>query len=163
MSKKVKNISVISTGSWVPPDLNNEYKAVQTYNVQIEKLQLDASIGIHDHEKQKKQKISISLSIKVNDNIADVDENINNFVSYENVINNIKLIINEGHIDLVETLAYRILQCIFIDARALFVWLKIEKLEVFEESHSVGIEISKTRDDFKQKISLKKLNKFKSR
>ena len=95
MSKKVKNISVISTGSWVPPDLNNEYKVAQTYKVQIEKLMLDASIGIHDHEKQKKQKISISLSIKVNDNIADVDEDINNFVSYENVINNIKLIINE--------------------------------------------------------------------
>ena len=163
MSKKLKNISVISTGSWVPSNLESNIRKQETYMVQIEKLTLDASIGIHEHEKEKKQKVSISLSIKVKDNIGNVEENIANFLSYEDVIKNIKLIINKGHIELVETLAYKIMDNIFNDYRALSVWLKIEKLEVFEESQSVGIEISKTRDSFKKKLSKKEFSKLKSK
>ena len=112
MVKKYKNISVISTGSWVPEQLDNKI-ADQKYNVIIKNLIIDASIGIHEHEKIKKQRVSISLSIEVVDNISLVDQKIENFLSYENVINNIKLIINKGHIDLVETLSYKILSNIF--------------------------------------------------
>ena len=147
MVKKYKNISVISTGSWVPEQLDNKI-ADQKYNVIIKNLIIDASIGIHEHEKIKKQRVSISLSIEVVDNISLVDQKIENFLSYENVINNIKLIINKGHIDLVETLSYKILSNIFSDNRASKVWLKIEKLDVFEEAHSVGLEIIKTRKNF---------------
>ena len=131
MVKKYKNISVISTGSWVPESIGNK-TIDQKYNVIIKNLILDASIGIHEHEKVKKQRVSISLSIEVVDNISLVDHKIENFLYYENVINNIKLIINKGHIDLVETLSYEILSNIFSDSRASKVWLKIEKLDVFE-------------------------------
>ena len=103
-----KNISVISTGSWVPEDFS-ERNVDQKYKVIINNLILDAFIGIHKHEKTKKQRVSISLSIEVVDNISLVDQRIENFLSYENVIDNIKLIINRGHIDLVETLSYEIL------------------------------------------------------
>ena len=144
MIKKYKNMSVISSGSWVPEHLDNP-AVDQRYNVIIKNLIIDASIGIHEHEKIKKQRVSISLSIEVVDNISLVDQKIENFLSYENVINNIKLIINKGHIDLVETLSYKILSNIFSDNRASKVWLKIEKLDVFEEAHSVGLEIIKTR------------------
>ena len=59
MKNKVKNISVISTGSWVPSNLNDQEKNKNknTYKILIENLILDASIGIHDFEKKKKQKI----------------------------------------------------------------------------------------------------------
>ena len=147
MVKKYKNISVISTGSWVPESLDNK-TVDQKYNVIIKNLIIDASIGIHEHEKVKKQRVSISLSIEVVDNISLVDHKIENFLSYENVINNIKFIINKGHIDLVETLSYEILSNIFSDSRASKVWLKIEKLDVFAEAQSVGLEIIKTRKKF---------------
>ena len=147
MNKKFKNISVISTGSWVPERFD-EKKVDQKYNVIINNLIVDASIGIHKHEKIKKQRVAISLSIEVEDNISLVDQKIENFLSYENVINNIKLIISKGHIDLVETLSYEILSNIFSDGRASKVWLKIEKLDVFEEAQSVGLEITKTRKNF---------------
>ena len=67
MAKKYKNISVISTGSWVPEHLDNN-TVDQKYNVIIKNLIVDASIGIHEHEKIKKQRVSISLSIEVIDN-----------------------------------------------------------------------------------------------
>ena len=141
MVKKFKNVSIISTGSWVPQDISQRDN-YQTYRVNIDDLVIKASIGIHEHEKRKKQRISMSASIEVADNIANVDQKIENFLSYENVINNIKTIVNKGHIDLVETLSYKILTYIFSDSRAVKVWLKIEKLDVFKETKSVGLEIT---------------------
>ena len=162
MVKKYKNISVISTGSWVPEHLDNK-TVDQKYNVIIKNLIIDASIGIHEHEKIKKQRVSISLSIEVVDNISLVDHKIENFLSYENVINNIKLIINKGHIDLVETLSYEILSNIFSDSRASKVWLKIEKLDVFEDAQSVGLEIIKTRKNFIKSSNSQNIKKLKNK
>ena len=162
MVKKYKNISVISTGSWVPESLDNK-TVDQKYNVIIKNLIIDASIGIHEHEKVKKQRVSISLSIEVVDNISLVDQKIENFLSYENVINNIKLIINKGHIDLVETLSYEILSNIFSDSRASKVWLKIEKLDVFAEAQSVGLEIIKTRKNFIESSNSQNIKKLKNK
>ena len=155
-------MSVISSGSWVPEHLDNP-AVDQRYNVIIKNLIIDASIGIHEHEKIKKQRVSISLSIEVVDNISLVDQKIENFLSYENVINNIKLIINKGHIDLVETLSYKILSNIFSDNRASKVWLKIEKLDVFEEAHSVGLEIIKTRKNFIKSSNSQNIKKLKNK
>jgi len=162
MVKKYKNISVISTGSWVPESLDNK-TVDQKYNVIIKNLIIDASIGIHEHEKVKKQRVSISLSIEVVDNISLVDHKIENFLSYENVINNIKFIINKGHIDLVETLSYEILSNIFSDSRASKVWLKIEKLDVFAEAQSVGLEIIKTRKNFIESSNSQNIKKLKNK
>ena len=47
MVKKFKNISVISTGSWVPSDVKDEKTKIQTYKILINSLVLDASVGIH--------------------------------------------------------------------------------------------------------------------
>jgi len=162
MVKKYKNISVISTGSWVPESLDNK-TVDQKYNVIIKNLIIDASIGIHEHEKVKKQRVSISLSIEVVDNISLVDHKIENFLSYENVINNIKFIINKGHIDLVETLSYEILSNIFSVSRASKVWLKIEKLDVFAEAQSVGLEIIKTRKNFIESSNSQNIKKLKNK
>ncbi len=141
MKKNYKNISVISTGSWVPKDLDEKRKIKNTYKILINELILDAFIGIHDFEKKKKQKISISLSLDVNDNISGIEHKIENFVSYEHIVNNIKSILKKGHIDLLETLGEKIVDLCFKDKRVLTIKLKLEKLEVFKDASSVGIEI----------------------
>ena len=95
MSNKYKNISVISTGSWVPSEQDFLSENKGTYQVQINELVLMVSIGIHEHEKVKKQRVSISLSIQALDNLDKVDENINNVVSYEQIIKKLKSIISK--------------------------------------------------------------------
>ena len=141
MKKNFKNISVISTGSWVPKDFNKKRKINNTYKILINELTLDAFIGIHDFEKKKKQKIAISLSLDVDDNISGIEHKIENFVSYEHIVNDIKSILKEGHIDLLETLGEKIVELCFKDKRVLTIKLKLEKLEVFKDASSVGIEI----------------------
>ena len=146
MKKNFKNISVISTGSWVPTDLNKKSKIKNTYKILINDLTLDAFIGIHDFEKKKKQKIAISLSLDVNDNISGIEHKIENFVSYENIVADIKSILKKGHIDLLETLGEKIVDLCFKDERVMTIELKLEKLDVFKETRSVGIEIFRKKN-----------------
>ena len=141
MKKNYKNISVISTGSWVPTDLDKSRKIKNTYKILINELTLDAFIGIHDFEKKKKQKIAISLSLDVADNISETEHKIENFVPYEHIVSDIKTILKEGHIDLLETLGEKIIDLCFKDKRVQTINIKLEKLEVFKEAISVGIEI----------------------
>lgn len=158
MKKNFKNISVISTGSWVPTNLNKKSKIKNTYKILINDLTLDAFIGIHDFEKKKKQKIAISLSLDVNDNISGIEHKIENFVSYEHIVADIKSILKSGHIDLLETLGEKIVDLCFMDERVMTIKLKLEKLEVFKETRSVGIEIfrKKTSDNNSIKENLSK-------
>jgi len=146
MKKNFKNISVISTGSWVPTNLNKKSKIKNTYKILINDLTLDAFIGIHDFEKKKKQKIAISLSLDVNDNISGIEHKIENFVSYEHIVADIKSILKSGHIDLLETLGEKIVDLCFMDERVMTIKLKLEKLEVFKETRSVGIEIFRKKN-----------------
>ena len=138
MSNKYKNISVISTGSWVPSEQDFLAENKATYQVQINELVLMVSIGIHEHEKVKKQRVSISLSIQALDNLDKVDENINNVVSYEQIIKKLKKIVSKGHIELLETLGEKIMDMCFEESRIMSVWMKLEKLDVFSETKSVG-------------------------
>ncbi len=151
MSKNYKNISVISTGSWVPNEVDQFKNLKGTYQVQINELVLNASIGIHEHERKKKQRISISLSIKAIDNLSEVNESINNVVSYEDIIRKLKKLIGTGHIDLIETLSEKIFDLCFDDPRVLSVWMKLEKLDVFREAKSVGIEILRNKTNYQKK------------
>ena len=146
MKKNFKNISVISTGSWVPTDLDKKSIIKNTYKILINDLTLDAFIGIHDFEKKKKQKIAISLSLDVNDNISGIEHKIENFVSYEHIVADIKSILKSGHIDLLETLGEKIVDLCFMDERVMTIKLKLEKLEVFKETRSVGIEIFRKKN-----------------
>ena len=146
MKKNFKNVSVISTGSWVPTDLNKKSKIKNTYKILINDLTLDAFIGIHDFEKKKKQKIAISLSLDVNDNISGIEHKIENFVSYEHIVADIKSILKSGHVDLLETLGEKIVDLCFTDERVMTIKLKLEKLEVFKETRSVGIEIFRKKN-----------------
>ncbi len=163
MPNKYKNVSVIPTGSWVPSDLKNKADTKGIYQVQINELILMASIGIHDHEKLKKQRVSISLSMKALDNLHEVNESISNVVSYEEIIKKLKELIAEGHIELLETLGEKIFNLCFEDKRIISVWMKLEKLDVFKETKSVGIEIIRDKTDYlgkeKNSTSVTKIKK----
>lgn len=152
MKSKSKKLNPISTGSWVPENVNQQsINLKKSYTILVNKLVLNALIGIHEYEKNKKQKISITLKLKANENFRDINDNIKNVVSYENIVNDIKSFINKGHVGLLETLAEEIFVICFKDKRILEAKIKIEKLEVFSETESVGIEIQRKKSDIELK------------
>ena len=99
-------------------------------------------------KKKRNKKISISLSLDVNDNISGIDHKIENFVSYEHIVADIKSILKKGHIELLESLGEEIVDLCFKDERVLTIKIKLEKLEVFKETSSVGIEIFRKKKPY---------------
>ena len=111
----------------------------------IRDLVLKISVGIHDFEKKKKQRVKFNLDINTDPGLVPEDNNLNTIINYEDVIKNIKKITNKKHYLLLETLAEKIFLKLFENIRVKKVKLRIEKLDVFKNTSSVGIEIEKSK------------------
>jgi len=110
------------------------------YLVLIKDLILNASVGIYPKEKNRTQKVRFNISITAKDNIKTKND-ISELVSYEDIIKNIKKVINRGHSPLIENLAQNIAKKCLINKKILKIEIMIEKLERFKEAESVGIKI----------------------
>lgn len=113
--------------------------------VRIRDLILPVNIGIYDFEKQGPQRVSINVECKVREGDIPIGDDIANVVSYEDIINGIRSIIAEGHINLVETLAERIAEFCLADPRVGYVRIGVDKLDIVPEAASVGVEIERSR------------------
>ena len=111
----------------------------------VRDLVLKISVGIHDFEKKKKQRVKFNLDINIDPSLVPDDNNLNSIINYEDVIKNIKKITNKKHYLLLETLAEKIFLKLFENIRVKKVKLRIEKLDVFKNTSSVGIEIEKSK------------------
>ena len=110
------------------------------YSVLVKDLILKASVGIYPKEKIRKQKVRFNIFITAKDNIKTKND-ISELVSYEDIIKNIKKVINRGHSPLIENLAQNIAEKCLINKSILKIEIMIEKLETFKEAESVGIKI----------------------
>ena len=111
----------------------------------VRDLILKISVGIHDFEKKKKQRVKFNLDINTDPSLVPDDNNLNTIINYEDVIKNIKKITDKKHYPLLETLAEKIFLKLFENIRVKKVKLRIEKLDVFKNTSSVGIEIEKSK------------------
>ena len=111
----------------------------------VRDLVLKISVGIHDFEKKKKQRVKFNLDINTDPSLVPDDNNLNSITNYEDVIKNIEKIANKKHYLLLETLAEKIFLKLFENIRVKKVKLRIEKLDVFKNTSSVGIEIEKSK------------------
>lgn len=119
-------------------------KKKKTYNVFIKNLILKAFVGIYPKEQNKKQKLRFNISLLTDDNIRNSNV-ISDFVSYEEIIKKVKLILDQGHIPLIENLGEKIATECLKDKKILSIDIKIEKLDVFKETESVGIQINRNK------------------
>ncbi len=112
-------------------------------HVFVNRYRMEASIGIHPHERAAPQDILISLDAAVAEgapeNIADVAD----IVCYENMIDQVRDIIQRGHVDLVETLAETIADTLLADTRIRQLRVQIEKPDAIDAAESVGIAIER--------------------
>ena len=111
----------------------------------VRDLVLDAEIGVHAHEKNRRQRIRLNVDVLAEEDVAH-DDQLENVVCYEDIVNGIKAILDDGHVNLVESLAETIAGFILDDPRVLKVTVGVEKLDAIPEAASVGVEIERNRD-----------------
>ena len=68
-------------------------------------------------------------------------------VDYEQVANTVRRIATSGHIRLVETLAERIAEACLIDPRVHLARIRVEKLDVFPDAASAGVEVERRQEN----------------
>lgn len=119
-------------------------------HVFIRDMVLQASIGVYAAEKERTQRIRLNLDLAVDDQGAGTlsrqavgRDDLARVVDYEAVANQARLIVASGHVQLVETLAERIAESILADARIHLVRVRVEKLDVFADAASAGVEIER--------------------
>jgi len=116
----------------------------------IRDLVLHASIGVHAHEHTASQRIRINLDLTIPDDAggnlsrpAIGQDDLSRVVDYEAITNRVRAIVAAGHVQLVETLAERLAETCLIDRRVTFVRVRVEKLDVFADAASAGVEIER--------------------
>jgi dihydroneopterin aldolase len=104
---------------------------------------LTASVGVHAFEHAASQRIRINLDLEVSEQggAAEGPDELSRVVDYEAVAKRVRAIVGAGHVRLLETLAERLAACCLEDARVRAVWVRIEKLDIFDDMASVGVEI----------------------
>ena len=113
----------------------------------VKDLVLHLFVGIHDFEKKRKQRVRFNIDISTDSNIKPSNRNLSSIVNYEDAINKIKHITEKKHHELLEDLAENIFDIIFESKIVKKVNLKLEKLDIIKNTESVGIEVSKSRDE----------------
>ena len=115
--------------------------------VSIKNLILEISVGLHDFEKKKKQRVRFNIDILTDSNIKPNHNNLESIVNYEDTIKKITYITEKKHHELLEDLAENIFDVIFESNIVKKVNLKLEKIDIIKNTESVGIEVSKSRNE----------------
>lgn len=116
-----------------------------TLRVFLRDLVVPCRIGVFRHEQSGTQRVRINLDLLVTESDAAVHDDPSRVVRYEKVTDAIRALCTEQHIKLLETLAERIAGLCLVDARVQAVTVRVEKLDVFADAESAGVEIVRER------------------
>ncbi len=113
----------------------------------IKNLIINMFIGIHAFEKRKKQRVKFNIEITTDSKIEPNRKELSSILDYEKIIKNLTLLVGKKHYDLLEELSESIFEMIFNNKLVKKVNLKLEKLDVIKNVESVGIEVSKLKNE----------------
>ncbi len=106
---------------------------------------LGAEIGVNPDEQGRRQRVRINVAILVEEEAGPVGDNLRAVVDYGRLASVVRSTVTSGHVRLVETLAERIAAASFFDRRIISARIRVEKLDVYEDLVSVGVEIERIR------------------
>jgi dihydroneopterin aldolase len=115
---------------------------------------LNTRIGVHPHEHTAPQRVRINLDLAVEDDGAQPlsrqavgRDELARVVDYEKLADCVRAIAATGHVRLVETLAERIAEACLADRRVHLARVRVEKLDIFADATSAGVEIERRQRD----------------
>lgn len=135
-------------------ELSPHAEATGLRHMFIRDLVLDAAIGVHAHEQGRTQRIRINLNLAIEDDASQNRQlsrpavgrdDLARVVDYEHIADATRAVVAAGHVQLVETLAERIAELCLADPRVLLARVMVEKLDVFPDAASAGVEIERRR------------------
>ncbi len=124
------------------------------YRILIRDLVVPWRVGIHKHEKEAPQPVRLNLDLEVREPENLGADEYREVVCYERIVERIRDLAGQGHVKLVETLADRIIELCLADTRVERVTVRVEKLGALADTASVGIEVTRERDEGALKLAV---------
>jgi dihydroneopterin aldolase len=116
----------------------------------IRDLVLPAAIGVYAHEHGVTQRVRINIDLAIADDggakmsrAAVGADDLGRVVDYEAIVDKTRAIVAAGHVQLVETLAERLVESCLSDPRILAARVQVEKLDVFADAGAVGVAVER--------------------
>ena len=143
-----RNRAAVNKPTPLRPHVETDSQAVGSFRrVFVHDLILPCAIGVHAHEHHAPQRVRINVDLMVREQERALQDRIENVVSYEHLVDGVRALTTDGHINLVETLAERIAELCLSDGRVAQVRVRVEKLDIYAEAASVGVEIEREHGD----------------
>ena len=111
----------------------------------VRDFEIVASVGVFEHEKRYEQRILLSADLAVHDDYDGVSDRLEDVLDYSTLVEGIALLVQQEHVNLLETLAERIARHCLADQRVESVRIRIEKPDALPMCRSVGVEIERGR------------------
>jgi dihydroneopterin aldolase len=112
------------------------------WTVFIEALQVSASIGVHPHEHETRQMIIVDVELDMTGAPTPKHDRLNETADYGAITKAITGMADEGHVQLVETLAERIARWCLKDLRVTKAKVRVAKPAALPNAKAVGCVIT---------------------
>lgn len=114
-----------------------------TTKVFVRGIVLEAEVGVHAHERGRLQPLVVDVELDV---AAAGFARLGDTVNYESLLKAAQAIAAEGHIELVEVFAERLIARCFEDPRVAKARVRVEKPQALApEAEAAGVEITAVR------------------
>ncbi|MCL1141948.1 dihydroneopterin aldolase [Shewanella gaetbuli] len=111
--------------------------------VLIRQLKIETVIGIYEWEKKIHQTLLIDLDMAWDNRLAASSDDYQHALCYETVSNKLTALITEKPIELIETVAEMIAQCLLTEFNVPWVKVVVMKPGAVPHASSVGVEIER--------------------
>lgn len=114
-------------------------------HVFIRDLVIECIIGVHDSEHLATQRLRINLDLYIPEEQDGEARELQDVVCYDAVIRKITQLVTEKRFRLLETAGDKIAELCLDDVRISRIRIMLEKLDVYQNASSVGVEIWRSR------------------
>ncbi|WP_144210259.1 dihydroneopterin aldolase [Shewanella donghaensis] len=111
--------------------------------VLIRELKVETVIGIYEWEKQIHQTLLIDLDMAWDNKLAAASDDYQHALCYETVSNRLTALITEKPIELIETIAEMVANCLMSEFNVLWVKVAVMKPGAVSTAKSVGVVIER--------------------
>ena len=121
----------------------NKYKYKR--KILINDFVLKIFVVINNFEIKKKQRVKFNIEVSTDPNLKPNNKDLTSILNYEEIINEIKSLVNKFHHKLLEDLAENIFEILFNKTIVKKAKIRLEKLDIVKNTESVGIEVEKSK------------------
>jgi dihydroneopterin aldolase len=115
------------------------------YRILVKDLVLPCSIGAYPQERLQRQRVRFNVDLQALWPAGALDDDLDKVVNYKDITTGIRGLVEQGHINLVETLAERVADMCLADPRIVEARVSVEKLDVEPAAAGIGVEIERRR------------------